>query len=63
MLEASNWEFEEGPPGVNQSYGVETLHLACPPELEKRRKSYRENEVAVLKRFPFDSNVKRMTVC
>lgn len=52
MFESTGFELEDGPPGVNPTYGVET------PFIVKSNAS----EVAVLLRFPFEASVKRMTV-
>ena len=57
-------DFKEGPTGVNSEYGIETPFLVSAPSWNDKREinSASTTEVAVLKRFPFESNVKRMTV-
>lgn len=64
MFDATKWTFNDGPPGVNSNYGVETPYLISSPLWnDKRDSSYSPTiEIAVLKRFPFESTVKRMTV-
>ncbi len=44
-----------GPYGINPNYGVETPYLV-------ESSSNQSTELAILKRFPFDSAIKRMTV-
>ena len=57
-------DFREGSVGVNSDYGIETPFLVSSPLWnDKRMSSYSPStELAVLKRFPFESTVKRMTV-
>ena len=64
MFEATGWSFKDGPPGVNADYGVETPYLVASPLWnEQRQSSFNPStELALLKRFPFDSTIKRMTV-
>ena len=65
MFDASKWNFAEGPAGVNPNYGVETPFIVNSPtwDAEKRQSSsHPAVEMGVLKRFPFESHVKRMTV-
>jgi len=56
--------FKEGPPGVNAEYGIETPFLVSSPLWNRDRESTYNptTELAILKRFPFESNMKRMTV-
>lgn len=64
MFEASKWNFNDGPRGVNSDYGVETPYLISSPSWNNKRDGSTPSttELAVLKRFPFESTVKRMTV-
>ena len=64
LFEATGWSFRDGPNGVNADYGVETPYLVCSPIWSDKRESTFSptTELAVLKRFPFESQVKRMTV-
>ena len=65
MFDATKWNFSDGPAGVNPNYGVETPFIVSSPmrDAEKRRSSNRPAvELGVIKRFPFESNAKRMTV-
>lgn len=59
MFDATNWELEDGPQGVNSDYGIETPFLVRSPRENSTSSTV---EMGVLKRFPFESQVKRMTV-
>ena len=65
MFDATKWDFADGPAGVNPNYGIETPFIVSSPlwDAEKRQSSsHPAVEIGVLKRFPFESNVKRTTV-
>ncbi|KAI9554376.1 hypothetical protein GHT06_019648 [Daphnia sinensis] len=64
MFDATKWNFVNGPPGVNSDYGVETPFLVSSPLWnDKRESSFNPTvEYGLLKRFPFESAIKRMTV-
>ena len=56
---------KDGPQGVNPNYGIETPFLVEPIINRERNvmtKTGNINEVAILKRFPFESKIKMMTV-
>lgn len=57
-------KLKEGPLGINEEYGVETPFLVSSPFWSDNRTSASNavSEVAILKRFPFESSLKRMTV-
>jgi magnesium-transporting ATPase (P-type) len=57
MFDATTWNFANGPPGVNSDYGVETPFLVSSPLRNRKQVEY-----GILKRFPFESSIKRMTV-
>lgn len=58
MFFATKWNFANGPAGVNSDYGVETPFLVSSPLLRHAKQA----EYGLLKRFPFESTLKRMTV-
>ena len=64
MFDATKWNLIDGPMGVNSDYGVETPFLVSSPLWNDKRDSSDKPtiEIAILKRFPFESTVKRMTV-
>lgn len=55
---------QDGPQGVNSDYGIETPYIVTSPLWSDKRDSTfsPSSEVAILRRFPFESSVKRMTV-
>ena len=57
MFDAAKWNFANGPAGVNSDNGVETPFLVSSPLSNKKQVEY-----GILKRFPFESSIKRMTV-
>ena len=66
MFEATGWSFKDGSTGINLDYGIETPYLVSPPSLDDNKStsdfSSCNTELAILKRFPFNSLVKRMAV-
>ncbi len=64
MFDATKWNFADGPTGVNADYGVETPYLVSSPSCNENQESspHPTVEYGLLKRFPFESTIKRMTV-
>ena len=57
--------WKDGPQGVNPNYGIETPFLVEPiinGERNAMTKTGNMKEVSILKRFPFESKIKMMTV-
>ena len=62
MFDATKWNFTDGPAGVNADYGVETPHLVSSTLWNEESSPHPTVEYGLLKRFPFESAIKRMTV-